>query len=626
MRRWIVNLSLPQKMTLIFGSLVVLLILVPCGILYRYYYAVFQQNVTQSLEIAVNGNADKLQVFLDTVSAAIDQVNDNKKAASLEYSNTRQLSPVGDMIVKYNPPKNDIRLYELVQEMTRNKLFLDNLFTTALNVSGENASYALIVDAKHTVSKYFSRWSFDRDSGIFRSEKADETQWYKRTVEADGEKYWFTEKDYPNRVFLAKCLMYHLMKSVDEYEVKQLGVMLVSFDLSWLAQRFEEAELTKDSLVFVLTEEGKLLYDNQLQETIFTDAALSAVMGIVQEGKLSQYEHDGKQYLIQKNTTEYGIEMLSVIPFHNIHAAILDMIQVIIVVMLIIMIVGVVLATWIGKYLMKPILGLAFHMKQGLLEPIEDYKLRGDEIGILYQGYNQMTLRIQKLIKDAWNHAEEKKKAELHTLQVQMNPHFIYNTLSAVSCNALMQGQDDIADQISSLSAIIRYNIREPEALVPLKDEIEMIGHYEEIWKMSYEDSLQFTHDIAPCCEEILIPKLMIQPLVENAILHGANLAEKVGHVSVQARKLEHGEIVIKVTNNGKDAEVERINLYLQGKCDVEVNKDSFGIRNVYERIQMFFGDAGDLYYQKNGNGETEAVLTIRIEHQKKAWKEEDRA
>lgn len=626
MRKWIVNLSLPQKMTLIFGSLVVLLVLVPCGILYRYYYAVFQQNVTQSLEIAVNGNADKLQVFLDTVSAAINQVNDNKKAASLEYSNTRQLSPVGDMIVKYNPPKNDIRLYELVQEMTRNKLFLDNLFTTALNVSGENASYALIVDAKHTVSKYFGRWSFDRDSGIFRSEKADETQWYKRTVEADGEKYWFTEKDYPNRVFLAKCLMYHLMKSVDEYEVKQLGVMLVSFDLSWLAQRFEEAELTKDSLVFVLTEEGKLLYDNQLQEAIFTDAALSAVMGIVQEGKLSQYEHDGKQYLIQKNTTEYGIEMLSVIPFHNIHAAILDMIQVIIVVMLIIMIVGVVLATWIGKYLMKPILGLAFHMKQGLLEPIEDYKQRGDEIGILYQGYNQMTLRIQKSIKDAWNHAEEKKKAELHTLQVQMNPHFIYNTLSAVSCNALMQGQDNIADQISSLSAIIRYNIREPEALVPLKDEIEMIGHYEEIWKMSYEDSLRFTHDIAPCCEEILIPKLMIQPLVENAILHGANLAEKIGHVSVQVRKLEHGEIVIKVTNNGKDAEVERINLYLQGKCDVEVNKDSFGIRNVYERIQMFFGDAGDLYYQKNGNGETEAVLTIRIEHQKKAWKEEDRA
>lgn len=101
------------------------------------------------------------------------------------------------------------------------------------------------------------------------------------------------------------------------------------------------------------------------------------------------------------------------------------------------------------------------------------------------RAYNRQHERIQELILQVQDSLEKQKRAEIHAPQVQMNPHFIYNTLGAISCRALLSGEDEIAQQITALTAIIRYNVKDPDALVPLRSEFDIIMRYEEIWMKS---------------------------------------------------------------------------------------------------------------------------------------------
>ena len=150
--------------------------------------------------------------------------------------------------------------------------------------------------------------------------------------------------------------------------------------------------------------------------------------------------------------------------------------------------------------------------------------------------------------------------------------------------------------------------------MVPLKVELEMIVHYEEIWNMSYEEDLIFYHNIHPACENILIPKLIIQPLVENAILHGIDFNREKGKIFIEAEVTSDSRLLIKISNNGNKADIEKLNAYVRGKCALNVDKDSIGVKNVCDRIAWYFGEDGELFYRINGYGHTEAVITISIQ------------
>lgn len=614
MKRKLANLSLRKKILFIFGCLVVLMVIIPCSILYQHYYGVFRQNVTESLEVAVSGNAEKLRVLTDTVLAAVRQVNDNQKA----YISVgeQELSPVADMITRYGTEGDDTNLYELINEMNMNKDLLEDIFATASGSIQGKMSYALIVSGEYPIAKYLGLFRKGQTNGLFRSKGVEERDWYQKTLERDGDIYWFCQEEYPGRVFMAKLLQYQYLDREYHYEIRKLGVMLVSFDVSWVAKQIDTAEITQETLFFIMDEEGNLLYDNQGQEETFTGEEIALMLENAGEEKSSLYEHGQRQYLIQRNAVNQGLFVLTIVPFGDIQVLAFDMVKTILVVMIVIFVLGSILAALLSKVLMKPILGLAFQMKKGVVEQIDGYQERKDEIGILYQGYNQLQQRIQELIEEAWDSAEKEKRAQIHALQMQMNPHFIYNSLGAISCNALLCGQDQIAEQITALSAIIRYNVKNPDAMVSLKEEISMITCYEEIWKVSYEDSLLFEHDVMPECEEAMIPKLMIQPLVENAILHGVDFTKGPGKIVIRAAMEADDRLMIRVANNGRKVDTEKINFYIRGACELDTDKNSLGVRNVYDRIKMFFGEDGELRYERDADDNTEAVISILVKEQ----------
>ena len=602
------GMSFARKLTLLFVCLLLTLTFVFSVALYQYYYRVFERNTIDSIDMALTANAEKLNVLVDTILSAINQVHDN--GGSYRYEDQQNMSSLTELIMEFGSYESDMTLYELGKELNKNRQDLSRIFATAFgSVQGES-SYALFVPRQRLIAKYLVFYMRDQN-GIYRAKDIENETWYRDALDRDGELYWFTDDADPNRLYLAKSLRLREVSKTGGVTWRNIGVIRVSFSMDWLMQSVADAGVTEDMAAFITDCQGNILWNNDAAACISQEDFPGLYQALGQERSV-RYTCGGVRYLLQKNELEQGLQIISAIPFSSIQSSARQMITMIVIVMLALAGLGAVFATVLSRSMVRPIIRLSEQMKSGHLEKTEEYQERRDEIGTLYHAYNRQQERIQELFVQVQDSLEKQKRAEIHALQVQMNPHFIYNTLGAISCRALLCGEDEIAEQITALTAIIRYNVKNPDALVPLQTELDIISHYEEIWIKTYEDCLQFRHDIAPECDQIQIPKLIIQPLVENAILHGSIAQGEKESLLITAKLTPDGRLRVTVENTGRPAQVDEINHYLRGTRNMKVDKDSFGLRNVYERMQRYFGARGDLVYRINERNHTEAVVEIQ--------------
>lgn len=225
-----------------------------------------------------------------------------------------------------------------------------------------------------------------------------------------------------------------------------------------------------------------------------------------------------------------------------------------------------------------------------------------DEIGQLSRQFNYMVSSIQQLMdqvveKTEYNNALEiaQKEIMLKMMASQINPHFLFNALESIRMNALLKGEKEIAHIVRLLGKLMRKNLEAGREKTTLHEEVEMIRSYLEIQKFRYEERLNFKITIDPEAESILIPPLIIQPLVENAVVHGMeNKADGVEvSVTIQAR---YDRLYIAVEDNGTgitEERMEEIIQYITGTEDSE--NRSIGLRNVHQRLTMVFGHKAGL-------------------------------
>lgn len=603
------GMSFAKKLTLLFVCLLLILTLLFSVTLYQYYYRVFERNTIDSIDLALTANAEKLNVLVDTILSAINQVHDNE--ASYRYEDQQNMTSLTELIMQFGTHESDMSLYELGKELNKSRQDLSRIFATAFgSVQGES-SYALFVPRQRPIAKYLVFY-MENNNGIFPAAEVEDEPWYREALDRDGELYWFTDDADPNRLYLAKNLHLRDVDKAGGEFWRNIGVIRVSFRVDWLMQSMADTGVTEDMAAYITDSEGNILWSNANAIVSFSEEDFSELYRAPGEAQPLRYTCGNKQYLFQKKDLEPGLQLFFAIPYSSIQSSTRQMITMIIIVMLALAGLGTVSVTILSRSMVRPIIRLSEQMKSGHLEKMEAYQERGDEIGTLYRSYNRQQEQIQELILQVQVSLEKQKRAEIHALQVQMNPHFIYNTLGAVSCRALLSGEDEIAQQITALTAIIRYNVKDPDALVPLRSEFDIIMRYEEIWMKTYEDCLQFEYSMTPECDAIQIPKLIIQPLVENAILHGDVVGEKMEKIRICSELTPDGRLRVIVENDGKPAQVDQINRYLRGMGDMAVNKDSFGLRNVYERMRHYFGNDGDLVYRINEQNHTEAIVEIR--------------
>ena len=216
-----------------------------------------------------------------------------------------------------------------------------------------------------------------------------------------------------------------------------------------------------------------------------------------------------------------------------------------------------------------------------------------DEIGYLEQSFSNMVQRLDKYIQTAYVYELKSKTAELKALQAQINPHFLFNTLESIRMNALMNHDDQTAKMIHILGNLLRWNIKTRGMFATLREEIDYAGAFVELQKMRYPDAFEVTQDVPQRLLDLGVPRLILQPLVENAIKHGQKGVSSGGVISIRAVEAPEGQLNIAVEDNGHGMDAETVRRIVGRLNEPEgetPDEYSIGLSNVHQRIRILFG------------------------------------
>ena len=233
------------------------------------------------------------------------------------------------------------------------------------------------------------------------------------------------------------------------------------------------------------------------------------------------------------------------------------------------------------------------------------------EIIELSQSFNLMVSHIDELIRRTYLAELSEKSARLTALESQLNPHFLYNTLQAISTEALLNDQPQINKMITSLASNLRYTIKS-EDLVPLKNEMVYVNNYIYLQKIRMDDNLQVNIRIDPDTEEFLIPKISIQTLVENSIIHGISPATGSIQIDISVKRVEN-YIHICVRDNGNGIPQEQLSLLYADfeRQDKTGSTGGIGLVNLYTRLKLLYPQPATLDIRSKPGKYTEILLVL---------------
>jgi two-component system, sensor histidine kinase YesM len=237
-----------------------------------------------------------------------------------------------------------------------------------------------------------------------------------------------------------------------------------------------------------------------------------------------------------------------------------------------------------------------------------------DEITELGMSFNIMIGKIKELLDSKLKEQENLKKAELRALQAQVNPHFLYNTLDTIIWMAEAKKTDQVVEIVSALSSFFRISLSKGMDWITIGEEVERIRSYLTIQKMRYRDILDFNIEVDKDVAENTILKLILQPLVENALYHGIKNKRQGGTISVRARKKNQDEVIIEVEDDGIGFTPDKL-AQLRAELEDESGdiklESGFGIGNVNKRIRLYYGKPHGVSIRSEYNTGTCVTLVI---------------
>ena len=239
-----------------------------------------------------------------------------------------------------------------------------------------------------------------------------------------------------------------------------------------------------------------------------------------------------------------------------------------------------------------------------------------DEIGIIAESLNRMCDDLQQYINRVYVAEIKQKNAEINALQAQINPHFLYNTLEAIHMTAISHGDKEVGKMVYILANLFRSIVRE-ETIVRLASEMEYAKSYLELFKIRYGDKLQYKFEVSENVLNLGIVKHLIQPVIENYILHGYDVKKEKNTIEIQCY-LDESAIIITITDNGFGIKPEQLAQIKQDLLSYDAGtKFSIGLRNVNERIRLIYGTMYSLNLDSEEGTGTTVTLRVAAKTQK---------
>lgn len=498
----------------------------------------------------------------------------------------QKMEKIGDFMnfMAYNPIVKKVTGSELPNLLSYTKELNDNIEPTLWYYININQELREVIFYSDYANKQIGNF-------VYPSTEVRGTPWYTKAMQSRNVQ-WHYDQD----VLFA---VHNIQKSDN---VTFAGELYVRLDRDLLFENLDQLYQGRYGIM-VTKQDGGLVYASQEAKELGL-AEIQAIRSS-SDGTLRM---QGQDYLLTKSALPHsGWTFYYYIPAAGVTVntnGILEATGTIIVLCLVILI----LMIWLfSRTLVRPILKL--RQKIQIVENgnfdipiISDAK---DEIGGLTRSFAQMVKKTRELIEEVYQARLLEKEAELKALQAQINPHFLYNTLSIINWRAIQVGAKDISRVANGLSRFYRSSLNKGNHLTRIREEIQNIQAYLDIQLLMHEDEFEVIYEIpdeAYGCETI---NFILQPIVENAIVHGMDEKEEGrGRLLIHVEYSEEfSAISIHVHDNGVGMSPEQVDGW------VHTRGGGYGLRNVHERIQLYYGEAYGLHIQSEiGKGTTVTV------------------
>ncbi|WP_238651721.1 cache domain-containing sensor histidine kinase [Paenibacillus piscarius] len=464
----------------------------------------------------------------------------------------------------------------------------------------------------HVITDKGKIYNYGNSMNVVDPEYAQE-DWYRQLQASSGKMVWLgvyahslIDQVEDSPVFAFGRQLYDLN------EHKPIGIVLYETDPQPVLEALENLKLGAHSQVYLMSPDGRFV-------TSATDPQPdAAALPKPPSEEDMMVQQKGGQLVVASKLSFSGWWIMSITPDKDLNVELVEMKRYLLIVISALILVSTLIASVVSQTISSPLKKLIREMRQ-----VEVGNFRGlvnvssyQEINILVASFNRMVRRIEELIERVKLSSVSEKNAELHALQSQVNPHFLYNTLDMIYWMLDEEGNEQLGELVLSLSSMFRYSSQwEDGADVSLREELEQIGHYLKIISIRLEGRLMIITGVDERWLHIRVPKMTVQPVIENAVKHGLESLGRQGILKVYTR--EEGrmlKLIVEDNGTGMDAEqLSRLQASLAGDSAGVSGKSGIGLLNLHRRLQFMFGEEYGLQIESFPGEGTRVAIVLPV-------------
>lgn len=555
------------------------------------------------------------QTAVEYTAQLIVQVQTNIDSYIMHMENIAEVVQLNELVQEYFAADSALSEEEATSYRTRITSFLNSISRTRNDIS-----LILIVGDNGSILTHNAE--IELNSVVV----LEDQQWYRGA------------RAQPGRAVVSPSHVQNVVDGVYRWVITlsrtiEGGVMLVDMNFSVINELLSGISFGRRGYIFIVDSEGAIVYHPR-QELIYSNLEQEHIAEVLehQSGSFAVGEGAGERIYAVSTSNRTGWRTVGVNYASEMVQNRAMIQQYYLYWTLLCISLAILISVLISRHLSRPILALRSSMRaveQGDFDIAANIS-SNNEIGDLARDFNIMIARIKELVQRNAEEQEQKRKSELMALQNQITPHFLYNTLDSIIWMAEGKQNEQVVKMVSSLARLLRLSISRGDELITIRDEIEHVRHYLIIQKLRYRDKLDFRIDVDPTVTGLLVPKVVLQPLVENAIYHGIKNKEAGGCVTVWGSVRDSG-VILSVEDDGVGMSEEQLRevLIAPPRASNEPShrpvapaglarfkhlprrRHRVGVHNVNERIQLYFGTGYGLSFRRNNGCGT--IVDIRL-------------
>lgn len=475
-------------------------------------------------------------------------------------------------------------------------LLLNDRLKSILNKTQQTSRLLQSVYITSTDFSYFNKSAINR---TFAREELLDLNWAQLYPQSK-DTMWYIVSGEGNVVERSPDDMLIMVKRIYNVSYKKiLGYVSANVGFDELRQYLEQFQFGQAGYLVLCNQEGKILYHPD--ETL-NGQSYEPYASFAQRSELKGFFRENNTLVTYQRSPDSGLTYIAYTPVEEILVPVTNLQKLVVGLILLSALLSVVYASIISSRIYAPIKVLITHMKQAAKgdTSVRIREVRYDEMGSLYENFNYMISRIERLIQKLYEQEVMTKELRIKNLQIQLNPHFLYNILDCIHWAARENDMDDVCKMTFLLSRYFQKNLDNGRDLSRVCDIASAMQSYMELQHIRYGDKLQYRIDVDPSIAEYQVPKYLFQPLLENAILHGIEKRSANGECLVSWTR-EGDAIRFSVEDNGMGIAADKLE-YI--RASIEKNdKDStehFAFRNINTQLRLLYGPDYHLHIESN--------------------------